>query len=106
MPLLDSGLTLEGYKATLRTLLPVLRSWERWSGEHAPAALQPLLAARRRSHLLEEDLCSLDVISSPSLASRAAKVTPTSGVTATGQARFGRRPRQPSPPCPRYTARR
>ena len=59
MPLMEPGLTLEAYKAVLRTLLPILRSWEAWSAEHAPLSLKPLLAARRRSHLLEEDLHSL-----------------------------------------------
>lgn len=59
MPLMEPGLTLESYKSVLRTLLLILRSWETWSAEHAPGALKPLLAARRRSYLLEADLRSL-----------------------------------------------
>ena len=59
MPLMEPGLTLDSYKALLRTLLPILRGWETWSAEHAPGNLKPLLTARRRSHLLERDLRSL-----------------------------------------------
>ena len=56
MPLTEPGLTLAGYTDVLRLLLSVLRGWELWASEAAPAAVRPLLAARRRSHWLEQDL--------------------------------------------------
>lgn len=59
MPLMDSQLTLETYKAVLGALLPLLRGWERWAAAQAPEALRPLLAARQRSALLEHDLRAL-----------------------------------------------
>ena len=59
MPLTDPGLTLETYTDVLRLLLPVLRSWEDWAAESAPAAVRPLLANRRRSSWIEADLRAL-----------------------------------------------
>ena len=59
MPLTAPGLTLQTYRSVLLTLLHILQSWERWAAAAAPANLQPLLQARRRSHLLEEDLRAL-----------------------------------------------
>ena len=60
MPLLGPDLTREDYAAVLSCLLPVLSSWESWAGEHAPARLRSFLAARRRSHWIEQDLASLN----------------------------------------------
>ena len=59
MPLTEPGLTLDRYIAVLRSLLPIVSGWERWAGQAAPAALQPLLAVRRRSPLLQQDLAVL-----------------------------------------------
>ncbi len=59
MPLMNPGLTLEAYKDTLRVLLSVLGSWQDWASEQAPPSLRPLLFARRRTHLLLEDLADL-----------------------------------------------
>ena len=56
MPLTGEGLTRSLYVRTLAVLYPLLSSWETWSSQEAPESLQPLLAARRRSHLLLEDL--------------------------------------------------
>ncbi len=56
MPLMAPGLTLDTYKNVLRALLPILRGWESWAAEAAPASLRPLLPARRRSYLIEQDL--------------------------------------------------
>ncbi len=59
MPLFDVQLTRERYAEVLHCLLPILRSWERWSAANAPGRLRYLLAPRRRSHLLIADLRSL-----------------------------------------------
>ncbi|MGI4830067.1 MAG: biliverdin-producing heme oxygenase [Janthinobacterium lividum] len=59
MPLTEPGLTMETYQAVLRLLLPVLKSWEDWAAASAPASIRPMLAARRRSPWIEEDLRSL-----------------------------------------------
>lgn len=59
MPLLGPDLTRERYGAVLRCLFPVLRSWEGWSGEHAPERLRALLGPRRRSPWLRQDLQTL-----------------------------------------------
>lgn len=59
MPLTAPGLTLATYTEVLRLLLPVLRGWEAWAAHFAPPALRPLLAARRRSHWIEQDLLAL-----------------------------------------------
>ena len=59
MPLMGPGLTLDTYKTVLGTLLPILRGWETWAESAAPESVRPLLAARRRSHLLEADLRAL-----------------------------------------------
>ena len=65
MPLFNSELTLETYKRILRTLLPLLRSWEIWAAGAAPASLQSLLPARRRSPMLVADLHALGDLDVP-----------------------------------------
>ena len=59
MPLTGETLSLAVYRRTLAVLYPLLRSWEAWSDAAAPESLRPLLAARRRSHLLAADLAAL-----------------------------------------------
>ena len=59
LPLTAPGLTLETYRRALERMLPVVESWEQWAAAHAPAREQRLLAARRRGHLLREDLRAL-----------------------------------------------
>ena len=65
MPLMDPELSLATYIDTLQGLLPVVRGWELWAGQNVPASLQPLLAARRRAHLLAADLRALHVPEAP-----------------------------------------
>lgn len=65
MPLMSPDLTVASYAAVLRRLLPVVAGWERWAEAHAPAAVRPLLPARRRSHLLEADLQCLGADAEP-----------------------------------------
>ena len=60
MPLMEPGLTLDIYREVLSALAPILRTWETWSAQYAPPPLQALLASRRRSHLLDEDLEALN----------------------------------------------
>ena len=60
MPLLGPDLTRERYIRVLRCLLPILSSWESWAEAHAPDRLRPMLASRRRSHLLVADLRTLE----------------------------------------------
>lgn len=56
MPVMAPGLTVPEYTRVLRLLLPIIRGWEQWAAGAAPERLRPLLAARRRQHLLESDL--------------------------------------------------
>jgi heme oxygenase len=52
-------LTLREYRRTLERFLRVMQAWETWSHANAPVRLQPLLAVRRRTPLLMQDLAAL-----------------------------------------------
>ncbi len=56
MPLGGADLTLELYISALQVLLALISGWEQWAATAAPARLRPLLRARRRSHLIADDL--------------------------------------------------
>ena len=83
MPLTAPGLTLDTYRQVLRLLLPVLQGWESWAARSAPVHLRPLLAARRRSHWIEQDLLTLGV---PSAGRGRAEPEPISWATVIGGA--------------------
>ena len=72
MPLMAPGLTLNAYKGVLRALFPILHTWELWAAQHAPDSFEPLLASRRRSHLLREDLHFLGDEAVPAMAEEGA----------------------------------
>lgn len=59
MPLGGSAFSRELYSEVLLTMLPIVEGWERFAEERAPEDLQPLLPARRRSHLLRQDLLTM-----------------------------------------------
>ncbi len=59
MPLFAPGLTTAQYLAVLEAMLPLVVSWEAWAAVRAPGDVQPLLAQRRRAHLLREDVAVL-----------------------------------------------
>ncbi len=56
VPLMSPTLTRAEYVATLRRFHRVVSAWDRWVDAHAPQDLLPLLAGRRRSTLLQQDL--------------------------------------------------
>lgn len=56
MPLMQETLTRELYVTVLRCLYSIVNDWETWAAQHVPTSLLPLLAARKRSPLLLEDL--------------------------------------------------
>jgi heme oxygenase len=47
------------YTRVLQVLLPLVQGWELFAATAAPDAVKPLLADRRRGHLLEADLAAL-----------------------------------------------
>lgn len=61
MPLSGADFTRDLYAEVLQTMLPVVEGWERFAEQDAPADLRELLPARRRSHLLRQDLAALGV---------------------------------------------
>jgi heme oxygenase len=61
VPLMSGTLTLDEYAACLQRLHGIVSAWEAHAAAVAPPALQPLLAARRRTPLLERDLVCLGV---------------------------------------------
>jgi heme oxygenase (biliverdin-IX-beta and delta-forming) len=56
VPLMDDGLSRETYVSCLRKFHGIVASWEDWAAANAPSWIQPLLATRRRAHLLSLDL--------------------------------------------------
>ena len=56
MPLGGDELSLALYVRTLRVLLPLISSWERWAEAAAPEDLREVVRVRRRSPLLRVDL--------------------------------------------------
>lgn len=70
LPLMDPGLTMEAYKSVLCALLPIIDGWERWIGRQAPESVGPLLAKRRRSDLLRQDLRFFGVEAGEAVAGR------------------------------------
>ncbi len=59
LPLMSADLTLSQYVNALQSLGSVLSGWEAWATKHAPEAYCDLLAARRRSLLIQADLKNL-----------------------------------------------
>ena len=82
MPLMAPDLTRATYARVLECMYPLLSAWEVWAAEHAPADLADLVAARRRSPMMRDDLLTLnaplpevhafDAAKIPGLPSRAA----------------------------------
>ena len=56
VPLMDEGLDLDTYVSCLLKLHGIIAAWEDWAALNAPAWIQPLMAGRRRGHLLMLDL--------------------------------------------------
>jgi heme oxygenase len=56
MPLMRPGLTEALYVQVLESLYPIVRGWESWALEHAPAGLRAFTEGRQRSPLLAADL--------------------------------------------------
>jgi heme oxygenase (biliverdin-IX-beta and delta-forming) len=56
VPLMDEELDVDTYVSCLLKLHGMIAAWEEWAAPHAPAWIQPLLAARRRGQLLMLDL--------------------------------------------------
>jgi heme oxygenase len=56
VPLMDDELDVDTYVSCLRKLHGIITAWEERAAPDAPAWIQPLLAARRRGHLLTLDL--------------------------------------------------
>ena len=56
VPLMDEDLDVDTYVSCLLKLHGMVAAWEEWAAPHAPAWIQPLLAARRRGQLLMLDL--------------------------------------------------
>ena len=59
VPLMSPDLTISAYIGVLMQLYTILCVWDAWAARHAPADLMPLVAERRRSNLLGEDLARL-----------------------------------------------
>lgn len=62
LPLTAPGLGVGTYKAALWAIFPIVEGWENWAADHAPEQVQPLLARRRRSYLLRQDLASFGMV--------------------------------------------
>jgi heme oxygenase len=56
VPLMHEGLNPAQYIQCLQQMYGVVAAWEERAAEIAPEWLQPTLTARRRKHLLEQDL--------------------------------------------------
>ncbi len=56
MPVMGDGLELATYIATLQRLYGFVLGWEQWAAQSTCAAVQTLLAGRRRSDQLRADL--------------------------------------------------
>ncbi|SEG20253.1 Heme oxygenase [Bryocella elongata] len=61
MPITADGLTLAEYTGYLRGLYAALAPWESFALTHHPAALETLVASRRRAFLLEKDLSAFGI---------------------------------------------
>ena len=59
MPLTDPHITRELYARVLGAMYSVLAGWERWAADNTPPGLKSLVAARKRTHLMELDLVAL-----------------------------------------------
>lgn len=80
VPVTSPDLTLQQYRAILVRFYGFIHGWEAWADLHAPHDLRPILAGRRRSTLLQQDLdffgeaapsviVCLDLFNAPSRAS-------------------------------------
>jgi heme oxygenase len=56
VPFMDEELDVDTYVSCLLKLHGMIAAWEEWAAPHAPAWIQPLLAARQRRQLLMLDL--------------------------------------------------
>lgn len=59
VPLMGNDLTRAQYVDVLQRLYPVVRGWEIWALDHAPAIYRGLLAERQRSEHIQRDLHAL-----------------------------------------------
>ena len=65
VPLMQPALDRALYVEVLRGFYRIVRAWDVWAQQHAPADLQALLADRRQSSLLAADLRALGVHEPP-----------------------------------------
>lgn len=66
VPLMQPALDRAQYVQVLRGFYRIVRAWDVWAQQHAPADLQALLADRRQSSLLAADLRALGAHEPPS----------------------------------------
>ena len=59
MPLMQADFDREQYVSLLQKLYPVVRSWEQFAQENAPANLADTVQGRQRAGMIAEDLATL-----------------------------------------------
>lgn len=62
MPLMGPDLTVALYARVLRSLWPIVHSWEAWAAISVPSELRELLQRRRRAPMLSADLKTLGIV--------------------------------------------
>ncbi len=53
---MDADLRLDSYVGCLSRIYAVVLPWEIWAASHSPEWIREMVAARQRSHMLEQDL--------------------------------------------------